>query len=369
MKLCLIYNFAQHYRSSIFLLMDKELGCDFVFGDSMGDVKKMDYSLLTGKVVENHTLKFKGCTFQRGVLKQIRQEYTHYILLGDTRSISTWLFCIISRLFYKKKKVYFWTHGWYGKEGRFERALKKIFFRLPNGGVFTYGHYARNLMISEGFDSEKLFVIHNSLDYDTQLTLREKLRANDIFTDHFGNTNRNLIFVGRLTKVKKLDQVLHAMVLSRDKGFKYNLTLVGSGDMKAELQALVQQLGLVDSVWFYGACYDENKLGNLIYNADLCVSPGNIGLTAMHALTFGTPAITHNDFKWQMPEFEAIKEGRTGSFFKRDDVNDLSEKIDTWFNSHTDDREIVRNYCMAEIDREWNPYYQIKILKEGMNYE
>lgn len=40
MKLCLIYNFAQHYRTSIFTLMDKEFDMDFLFGNSMGDVKR-----------------------------------------------------------------------------------------------------------------------------------------------------------------------------------------------------------------------------------------------------------------------------------------------------------------------------------------
>lgn len=54
----------------------------------------------------------------------------------------------------------------------------------------------------------------------------------------------------------------------------------------------------------------------LIYNADLCVAPGNIGLTAMHAMMFGCPCISHNDFSWQMPEFEAIVPYKTGNFLK-----------------------------------------------------
>lgn len=53
-----------------------------------------------------------------------------------------------------------------------------------------------------------------------------------------------------------------------------------------------------------------------IYNADLCVSPGNVGLTAMHSLVFGCPVITHNCFEWQMPEFEAIQPGITGDFLR-----------------------------------------------------
>lgn len=46
MKICLIYNYAQQYRTDIFSLLDKEMGVDFYFGDKMADVKKMDYSLL-----------------------------------------------------------------------------------------------------------------------------------------------------------------------------------------------------------------------------------------------------------------------------------------------------------------------------------
>ena len=52
MKLCILYNFAQHYRSEIFQLLDKEYDCDFYFGDKYLDVKKMDYSLLKGKMTE-----------------------------------------------------------------------------------------------------------------------------------------------------------------------------------------------------------------------------------------------------------------------------------------------------------------------------
>jgi len=39
-RICLIYNFAQHYRGAIFSLLSKELEIDFYFGDKMQDVKK-----------------------------------------------------------------------------------------------------------------------------------------------------------------------------------------------------------------------------------------------------------------------------------------------------------------------------------------
>ena len=100
-----------------------------------------------------------------------------------------------------------------------------------------------------------------------------------------------------------------------------------------------------------------------MYNADLCVAPGNIGLTAMHAMMFGCPCISHDDFCWQMPEFEAIREGKTGCFFKRDDINSLASTISKWLKEKENKRQEVREACFKEIDENWNPHKQIKIIK------
>ena len=367
MKLCLIYNYAQHYRTNIFTLIDRELGADFVFGDSMGDVKKMDYSLLKGRVIETHTKNLlSGWYWQPKVVSQLFKDYDHYLILGETRALSTWVFCILALLLKPKKKVYFWSHAWYGKETFLEKTIKKIQFRLPNGGIFCYGNYARELMIKEGFNPNKLYTIHNSLAYDQQVKVREKLKDEPIYRNHFGNNNPNLFFIGRLTPVKKLDQILKAIVISQKHGFYYNLTFIGSGEKRNELQNLAKQLNIENQVWFYGPCYDELKLSALIYNADLCVAPGNIGLTAMHAMVFGTPCITHNDFKWQMPEFEAIKEGVTGTFFQKDNIDNLAAQIDNWFIEKAGKRQEIRHECMQVIDKEWNPYFQLDVLKKNL---
>lgn len=364
MKLCQIYNFASHYRAPIYTLISKEFDTDFVFGNSMGDIKKMDYSLLEGKVFEMDYKMWHGFSFQKGAISMLRKPYDAYILTGETRSISTWIFLLLAK-FYPKKKVYLWSHGWYGKESHIERFLKKLLFNLPDG-VFLYGNYAKRLMMEEGFNGDKLYVIHNSLNYDTHKSLREQISQEPIYKSHFNNEYPNLMFVGRLTPVKKLDMVLEAMALSKKKGMVYNLTLIGGGEQKEALEKRTKELGLQQNVWFYGPCYDEKMLSTLIYNADLCVSPGNVGLTAIHSLVFGTPVLTHNNFPLQMPEFEAVREGETGSFFEYDDVESLSKKLEEWFSSGHN-REEVRYACMKEIDDSWNPYYQLEVLKKVLN--
>lgn len=364
MKLCIIYNFAQHYRTSIFRLLDKEFDCDFFFGQSYLDIKKMDYSLLRGKITEQKTIKLGPVVYRRGTLRLLKTNYDAYIILGESRVVSVWLFALIGRLFFPTKKIFYWTHGWYGKEHWLTKYLSKLFNMLPNNGLFLYGNYARNLLIKEGFNPEKMYVVHNSLAYDEQLAMRYQLGLSGIYKEHFGNDNPVLLFVGRLTSVKKLDMVIDAISINNKCGRKYNFVLIGGGEKRNDLEQQCKNLMVDKQVWFYESCYDEKELGELIYNADLCVSPGNVGLTAMHTMVFGTPVLTHNNLPYQMPEFEAITEGVTGTFFKDGNVCSLSEKINMWFDEKQSKREEVRQACMEEIDKNWTPYFQIDVFKK-----
>ena len=364
-KLCLIYNFAPKYREGIFRLIDQEYDCDWFFGNNSTDIKGLDLSILKNvTVIKNQTVIKPPLYYQKGVLSLLKNDsYFTYFMLGDVNCLSTWLFIVLKHIVRPKKKIFFWTHGWYGKEGFPKKALKKFFFRLVDG-IFLYGNYAKAEMIKEGFDSNKLHVIKNSLDYDRQLKLRNNISSSNIYKKHFNNANPVIIFIGRLTAVKKLDQLLKAVILLKQKGENYNTVFVGDGEMRSELEAEVMKYQLQDNVWFYGTCFDEKINAELIFNADLCVAPGNIGLTAMHALMFGCPAISHNDFRWQMPEFESIKPGITGDFFEYNNVEDLAQTISKWFDSKKDSREDVRQACYKEIDSYWNPHYQLNLLKK-----
>lgn len=364
MKLCQIYNGASAYRESIYRLLDEEFDTDWVFGKSLGDIKFMDISVLKGKVefVKNISLFGNTAYWQTGVLKYLFCTYTHYIVLGDERCLSTWIFLLLSLLF-PKKKIYFWSHGQYGREGAIKKVIEKIFWSFTDG-AFLYGNYAKNIMVKNEFKAEKLHIVHNSLAYDHQLELRKSGLESDIYKNHFRNNNPTLIFIGRLTKVKKLDQLLKAVSNLKRKRETYNIVFIGDGEEHNNLENKAKELNISSQIWFYGACYDENVNAELVYNADLCVAPGNVGLTAIHCLMFGCPVLTHNDFPWQMPEFEAIHEGVTGCFFTRDDVNSLVESISNWFKQKSNYREEIRRSCYDEIDTQWNPYFQIKVFKE-----
>lgn len=366
-KLCLIYNLAPKYREGIYKLIDQEYDCDWYMSIGNTDIKEFDLSVLKHvQILRNKVIFHLPWYYQIGVLKLVwKKVYSTYFMLGDVHCLSTWIFAFIIKCFYPHKKVYFWSHGWYGKESPLVKCLKKLFFRLADG-TFLYGDYARALMIKDGFQPDRLFVIHNSLDYDKQIVLRKKLKKTEIFQKHFGNKCKNLLFIGRLTKVKKLDLLINALKLLNCNGEEYNLTLIGDGVQRENLKELALKNGVENNVWFYGACYDEKINAELIYNADLCVSPGNVGLTAIHSMMYGTPVATHNCFKWQMPEFESIKEGVTGTYFSYENFTSMVNSIRMWFQTHKVDREEIRLACYNEIDTYWNPQYQIDVIREKL---
>lgn len=86
----------------------------------------------------------------------------------------------------------------------------------------------------------------------------------------------------------------------------------------------------------------------------------------MHTMVFGTPVISHNEFKWQMPEFEAIHPNETGDFFEYGDLKSLEKTISNWFSNKKDKREEVRAACYQEIDLQWNPYFQMEVIRNNL---
>ncbi len=365
--ICCIFNLGPHYRKSIFSLMDQELKCDFYLGDYAGTpIRKMDYHSLKGFKAE---LKFKLLPkfFRlKGSHKAVfNPNYRKYIVTGDCCCLSVWFLLIWARL--TGKKVILWSHGWHYEVSWKVSAFLRMFYALSHH-VLLYGDYSRNFMIRKGISPSKLSCIYNSLDYDKQLLVRKRLSITNIYKEYFDNSDPVLLYIGRIQKRKRLDLIFKAMRLLSDRGISLNFVCIGDQAEDIGINNYINAYRLEGKVWLYGSLYDESKKGELLYNATICVSPGNVGLTAMDALMFGLPIITNDDFATQMPEYEAIEEFKTGLFFKKDDVDDLAEKIEQWLNyQQNKERSLIAKECYKIMDDKYNPHYQIKVLREVLN--
>ena len=205
MKICLVSIIASHYRRRIYQLIDNYFSCTFIFGKENTTIRQLDLNMFNDAIeVPNVYIKNTNWYYQPQ-LGKITKQYD--IIINDLGifCLSSWLILILAK--FRKQKVYHWDHGWYGRESIIKKWVKRLYFGLADG-AFIYGNYARNLMIENGFDSNKLHVIHNSLDYDEQLTIRNDVKLSNIFSNHFGNSFPVICFIGRLTPIKKLDLII-----------------------------------------------------------------------------------------------------------------------------------------------------------------
>ncbi|MBE9028703.1 glycosyltransferase family 4 protein [filamentous cyanobacterium LEGE 11480] len=81
-------------------------------------------------------------------------------------------------------------------------------------------------------------------------------------------TGPSLIAVGRLNPQKGFDLLLDAFAPLRDRHPDWNLTVLGEGELRAELEAQRDQLGLNDRVHFIGAVKNPN---DFLQQADIFV--------------------------------------------------------------------------------------------------
>ena len=366
MKICCVFNYNPSYRLPIYSAMDKEFDCDFYFGDTVFQpLKSFDPTELKGFKGFMKTKRIKSYFWHSGISKIFSKKYTHYIVTGSVSLLVTWLI-----LFYAKltgKKVYLWAHGIKNETITLkENIIFKLFFKRATG-ILMYNSYFCKNMTKIGCKKERLHVIHNSLDTELQTSIYSGLSQSDIYKKYFKNDNPTILYIGRIQRVKKTEQILEAMHILKQRGIELNLVVIGSNVDDDVFEKKMYEYELEKNVWMYGPCFDEEKNAELIYNAKVCVSPGNVGLTCMHVLSYGTPVITNNNFSKQMPEFEAIIEGKTGSFFQEDDVDDLAKHIQNWVLLPDEERQECRSIARKSIIEDWSVDYQINLLKNILN--
>ena len=373
-KILFITNFFPSYRKSIWkkLLNNKKSDVIFYFDPIQNEgiqVEELFFSesnkVDSFKEVKNFYFFGRVIWQSRIVRECLSGSFKQAIFLGDMNILSTWISLLICRL--RRKKTILWTHGFYGNENYIKRQLRILFYSIGNK-YLLYEQRGKKLMIRAGFDANKIFVIYNSLDYELQKKYFENYQKNNTKREFafFKNSKlKTILFLGRLTSVKKIDLLIKSLNKLNSKRVNFNLLIIGEGSQKSSLKKIAKE-GLEKGwIYFYGKTYKESELSKLIYFSDLMVSPGNTGLNAVHALSYGTPVGTHNNFYKQMPEAAIIEDQKTGFFFNENDSDDLSLNIDLWFSKF--DINLTQAERRRIIDEKYNPEYQIKVMQKALD--
>lgn len=308
----------------------------------------------------NHIQINNHIIWQIGVLRTlITNKFDNVILLGDMKILSNWIAILICRI--KGKKVSLWTHGIYGNENFFKMILRTLFLSLVDQ-IFLYENKAKKILLSKGFSEKKLKVVFNSINLEEQTKAYE---TNSKILEKTGpKKSFDIIFFGRLTKIKRVDMLIDAIASLNTNELLYKLNIIGHGPEKSNLIDKVFLLNAKKFIFFNEGTYNENEISKFFLNADLLVSPGNVGLNAVHSLCYGVPVLTHNKFQNQMPEHEVINEPINGLFYEYNNQESLENKIQNWFSNHhnVSSRKELRN----QIIKHYNPKFQTKIFEKSL---
>ena len=363
-KFAVIYTHFPHYRAPVFAEMSLSGSYNFTFFyDPLG----VERTILSGTATSHHvalrTRRIGPFFWQGGALSlALSGTIDGFIFLGNPNILSTWLAAALARI--QKKPVLYWTHGWIREEAGLKATARRAFYSLANV-LLVYGNNARNIGIRQGYPDERIAVINNSLDYESQAKVRSKILATPGSHEHPDIPNdRYFLSVTRLVTGVRLDMAIEAMAFLPSDTI---LIVVGDGPERERLETRASDLGI--QVRFLGAIYDEERLARLFLNACAVVSPGKIGLLALHALAYGVPVITHGDMSKQMPEVEAIEDGVTGAFFRYDDVSDLARVMQKFLATEPDapDMEARRNSAISTIEANYTPAAQVRLITSALD--
>jgi glycosyltransferase involved in cell wall biosynthesis len=362
-RVAILYHYLAHYREAVFATLSGPAARhDYeIFSDRRSNISSLATiapeksrhcdpgGQLNWRFVRNRWIT-RNVLWQSAALRiALSPRFDTVILLGNMQFISTWLAAALARI--AGKRVLMWTHGLLRPETGLRGRLRKAFYRLAHG-LLLYGNRARELLAAQGFDANELYVVYNSLDTAAQLRalddLDERAAARARTAFDIPLEAPLLVAIGRLVPGKDLDLLLPALSMLKARGLEAHLLLIGDGPVRSALELQASALKVDRMIHFAGPVYSEQELCPLIAAADLCVSPGPVGLTAMHALIYGTPVITHDDFDRQKPEFEVIQPGITGDFFRRGDPADLARTIEAWLFANKD-RRSVANRCRERL--------------------
>lgn len=358
MRLCLLLNYAPHYRGAVFEQLMRSADARILAGDRLeAPLRKVDAIGLNSQLREGHTYRLPGGVYGvRGGWSFLItcKPGGSLIVTGELSFLHSWIAMLMGRL--RGTPVFLWSHGVYWPVSGWAKWIRLLYFRLATG-VLLYHDRARQTMISLGIPADRLHVIYNSVDDGGTPIPDIPVDFSSIGQEApFSEQRPIVLFTGRLLANKRLDLLVRAVHhgAQQTDGRGFNLVLVGDGAERGALESLAQTLGVGDRIWFHGEIHDPMCLAALFEWADVVASPGNVGLTAIHALRHGTPVITHDNPDRQMPEAEAIIDGVNGALFREGDYHDLAHVIAKWLERHPRKSRELREACHRVILDRYN---------------
>jgi glycosyltransferase involved in cell wall biosynthesis len=368
-RVAVVYHFFPHYRSAIVEALARSRVADFVFiGDVHEYLGSVAPAVLSGSVrFERAPARhlFGTWMWQWGAVRAaLDRRFDTVIFHAVPHWPCTWIGAVLARL--AGKRVLFWGHGFLYPPTGLKGAVRRAFYALPHVHL-VYGRLAKSIAMDLGWRPADVHVVYNSLDNEAQRRIRASISDEEalaVRASLFGDVETPVIACpSRLITARGLSLLFDAVAILGKRGVRANVLLVGDGPERRALEARAALLGV--RCHFEGETYDEERIARLMRASNVTAAPGKVGLTALHSMTYGVPVVTHGDVAHQMPEWETVIPGKTGSLFERGSADSLADAIVPWLATRLPS-EATRTHCHRMADWLWSPGHQRAIIERAV---
>lgn len=325
-----------HYRVPVFRELARRPGLDLLvaYGEEAGitnakpdgfnaEFVRLRDMRVMGSLVRWHAAQFSYC----------RPDRADVVVHSWSMRYATQLLGLV-RARWNDLGVVLWGHGYSKSDSRLRIWGRTRLLAFADSVLF-YNYAASQTLIDTGLlPPSKAFVALNTLELQPVRDVAQTWRGSPQRLARFRFENQLdagpvILFVSRLYEANRTDLLVQAAApLSRRfPGLK--VIVIGDGPDSGRLRKMADDLGVTDSVRFVGALYGEENVAPWFLSADVFCYPANIGLSLIHALSYGLPVVTSDLVSAHNPEIEAFRDGVNGLFYKHNDVESLVESLAT----------------------------------------
>jgi len=344
-KIILLTPVLSHYRQDLYHNLANSGDFDWLFvgGNEYQNIKSIDH--LNSKTFSYWSFSLLNHRFYylKGAVKNILRNKPDMVISSgiDFHLIHTlWLY-IIYRIILRKKFIW-WSQGTPGHQGRIGWLARKLFYK-SSSGVLLYSRAGYENMLKMNVHPYKSKVIGNCLNKEDYGFLNHAINKESTTDEKL-----HILFSGRLIPKAKLEILIQALGILKSKGYNdYKCTIIGDGDLE-HYKELTNTYQVQDVVSFTGSLYGK-AAHSYFLKSDLFVYPGGIGLSILHALSFGLPVITTDNDSLHFPEIELLKKGLNGDVYHDNDAVDLADKILIWKDKILKNKKLYADHCLCSI--------------------
>ncbi len=250
------------------------------------------------------------------------------VICGDLTHLSNYWLILLARV--KGVGIVWWGHHRTAFAKAWKVKLRLYLTRMLSDVVLCYTDAGIRFLVDHGFDPRRVFATGNTINQAPILQALKswnEARVLQFISEQSLVGKQVLLFSSMLRPKARLDLLIRAMATQQLNSPEIVLAVVGDGEMKKSYAELAHALGVSKRILWLGCMLDQQSLAPWFLCAKVFVYPGAIGLSIIHAFSYGLPVITHGNADHQMPEFEAMVPGETGLCYQEGDSDDLARQV------------------------------------------